>query len=153
MAGERDAPMQFECDRGLDADDGQAAVYDEAARPLGSAVAAGGTACRMCYGPTGTGKTYTLGGGEAEPQRGVVDRALEQLLGDNDGDGGSLKVRMCYIEVYMEVIHDLLALVDAAAARAPGERHVRRRRRGRELRDLDHARAEVRAAGGGGTPR
>ena len=109
VAGERDAPMQFECDRVLDGDDGQAAVYDEAARPLVSAVAAGGTACLMCYGQTGTGKTYTLGGGgEAEPQRGVVDRALEQLLGGGDGDGGGLKVRMCYIEVYMEVIHDLL---------------------------------------------
>ena len=56
------------------AEQDERAVEDEAARPLVSAVAAGGTACLMCYGQTGTGKTYTLGGGgEAEPQRGVVD--------------------------------------------------------------------------------
>ena len=148
VAGERDAPMQFECDRVLDADDGQAAVYDEAARPLVSAVAAGGTACLMCYGQTGTGKTYTLGGGgEAEPQRGVVDRALEQLLGDNDGDGGGLKVRMCYIEVYMEVIHDLLRAESTPQLREhPESGTYVDGVAWRELRDLDHARAEVRAA-------
>ena len=148
VAGERDAPMQFECDRVLDGDDGQAAVYDEAARPLVSAVAAGGTACLMCYGQTGTGKTYTLGGGgEAEPQRGVVDRALEQLLGGGDGDGGGLKVRMCYIEVYMEVIHDLLRAESTPQLREhPESGTYVDGVAWRELRDLDHARAEVRAA-------
>ena len=72
LAGERNAersaepsvPLQFDYDGILPADIAQQDVYEAVARPLVDAATAGHSACLMCYGQTGTGKTYTFGGGE-----------------------------------------------------------------------------------------
>ena len=55
-------PLQFEYDGVLAAEDGQERVYTEIAQPLVDAATVGRAACLMCYGQTGTGKTYTFGG-------------------------------------------------------------------------------------------
>ena len=80
-------PLQFEVDRVLTAAEDQAAVYCEVAHGVVDAVARGATGCIMCYGQTGTGKTYTLAGGGGAPSAlafgansGIVERALRQLL-------------------------------------------------------------------------
>ncbi|KAL1520451.1 hypothetical protein AB1Y20_022032 [Prymnesium parvum] len=104
-------PLQFEFDGVLCATDGQERVYAEVAQPLVEAAGGGRTACLMCYGQTGTGKTYTFGGGEvlrnpsASPH-GVVGRALRQLV--EEGESLGLRLGMCYVQVYMEAVHDLI---------------------------------------------
>ena len=63
-------PLQFEYDGVLAAEDGQERVYTEIAQPLVDAATVGRAACLMCYGQTGTGKTYTFGGAlAARPSR------------------------------------------------------------------------------------
>ena len=69
LAGERSAdgssaPLQFDFDAILAPDIQQQQVYEMVARPLVDAATAGYSACLMCYGQTGTGKTYTFGGGD-----------------------------------------------------------------------------------------
>lgn len=73
----------------------------------------------MCYGQTGAGKTHTLGN-VAPGQEGVVWRALTNLL-----DGGR-EVRLSYIQIYLDGIHDLLQPDSAVELREdPREgRHV-----------------------------
>ena len=65
LGGAAGTPLQFEYDGILESSDGQDRVYKEIARPLIDEVTIGRAACLMCYGQTGTGKTYTFGGGEA----------------------------------------------------------------------------------------
>lgn len=88
LAGERlngsvdpTTPLQFDFDGILPSDIAQTAVYEAVARPLVDAATSGHAACLMCYGQTGTGKTYTFGGGEllksaAKPSRAAA--AAEQ---------------------------------------------------------------------------
>ena len=70
LAGERAVgneaglPLQFEFDGVLPSDVMQHDVYETVARPLVEAATAGYSACLMCYGQTGTGKTFTFGGGD-----------------------------------------------------------------------------------------
>ena len=162
--------LQFDFDGILHADIAQQSVYEAVARPLVDAATTGmQSACLMCYGQTGTGKTYTFGGGEcirvtelkppsavervsprledsknprgraarqqqqqtdaelkaeakreqkreAEAQRkhlsdqkakaGVVGRSLKQVL-EWAGPRG-MRVSIAYVQVYMELLQDLL---------------------------------------------
>ena len=148
-------PSQFDFDGVLQADVTQQHVYETVARPLVEAATSGYSACLMCYGQTGTGKTYTFGGGDClkgvagssssssggsssrasdkaeapsgapaskkgkqkEPRRsehyeqaqgkqGVVGRALKQVL--EWATPRKQRVCMAYVQVYMELLQDLL---------------------------------------------
>ncbi|KAM7279873.1 hypothetical protein ACFE04_007007 [Oxalis oulophora] len=73
-----------------------------------------GTKCTiMMYGPTGSGKSYTMFGSGKES--GIVYRALKDILGDESGvDGGEnpdcvgMFVQVTILEIYNEEIYDLL---------------------------------------------
>lgn len=146
-SGEGTAPLQFDFDGILPSDIAQQSVYETVARPLVDAATSGHAACLMCYGQTGTGKTYTFGGGELlrtqtstkssprvpgggtpskeakrerqqreqQQQRGgggdharagVVGRALRQVLEWAAPRG--MRVCVAYLQVYMELLQDLL---------------------------------------------
>ncbi|BBH03230.1 armadillo repeat kinesin 3 [Prunus dulcis] len=62
----------------------------------------------MAYGQTGTGKTYTLGrlGEEDTAARGIMVRAMEDILADVSLESDSLSVS--YLQLYMETIQDLI---------------------------------------------
>lgn len=98
------SPLQFEFDGVLAMNDGQQLVYSQVAQPLVDATIAGRSACLMCYGQTGTGKTYTFGGGEvlrsasiSQSEHGVLGRALQNLMERMEPLGLSLS--MCYVQV------------------------------------------------------
>ena len=81
-------------------------------------VKAGGRCTIMMYGPTGSGKSYTMFG--AANEKGVAYHALSQLMtlrgSDTDGEDfgyGSIEVRATVWEIYNEEIYDLLASVSA----------------------------------------
>ena len=104
-------PVQFEVDRVLTPAEDQAAVYAEVAQPVVEAVSHGATGCIMCYGQTGAGKTYTLaggGGGDEDGGGGIVERTLRQLLPAGAAAAGAAPLRMAYVQVYMELLQDLV---------------------------------------------
>jgi kinesin family protein 5 len=62
----------------------------------------------MAYGQTGTGKTFTLGrlGEEDTAARGIMVRAMEDILADITPETDTVSVS--YLQLYMEMIQDLL---------------------------------------------
>jgi hypothetical protein len=115
---------------------GQQRVFEEC-KPLISSVLDGHNVCIFAYGQTGSGKTYTLGlhasvftshDPSAEPglhdgpepvgmavsdeqESGLVERALRfymQRAAKQEGFGVSLEISLCMLEIYNDVIRDLL---------------------------------------------
>ncbi|XP_062029241.1 kinesin-like protein KIN-UA [Rosa rugosa] len=86
----------------------QKRVYEVVAKPVVESVLEGYNGTVMAYGQTGTGKTYTLGrlGEEDTAARGIMVRAMEDILADVSLESDSLSVS--YLQLYMETIHDLL---------------------------------------------
>uniref|UniRef100_A0A7N0VA16 Kinesin motor domain-containing protein n=1 Tax=Kalanchoe fedtschenkoi TaxID=63787 RepID=A0A7N0VA16_KALFE len=65
----------------------------------------------MMYGPTGSGKSYTMFG--CANQLGIVYRSLKEILGNEDEEGGHCAasgnfVQVTVLEIYNEEIYDLL---------------------------------------------
>ncbi|PQQ19948.1 kinesin-like protein KIN-UA [Prunus yedoensis var. nudiflora] len=86
----------------------QKRVYEVVAKPVVESVLEGYNGTVMAYGQTGTGKTYTLGrlGEEDTAARGIMVRAMEDILADVSLESDSLSVS--YLQLYMETIQDLL---------------------------------------------
>ncbi|XP_051491198.1 kinesin-like protein KIF19 [Apus apus] len=86
----------------------QETVYCATTRGLIEGVISGYSATVFAYGPTGCGKTYTMLGTNSEP--GICARALGDLfqaIKDTSGDT-EYEVTMSYLEIYNEMIQDLL---------------------------------------------
>ena len=68
----------------------------------------------LAYGQTGTGKTYTMEGFKfncGDPQRGIIPRSMEEIFKFIENASNSqttFMVRASYLQIYMEVISDLL---------------------------------------------
>ncbi|XP_062227967.1 kinesin-like protein KIN-UB isoform X2 [Phragmites australis] len=86
----------------------QKRVYEVVAKPVVESVLEGYNGTVMAYGQTGTGKTFTLGrlGGEDTAARGIMVRAMEDILADITPETDSVSVS--YLQLYMEMIQDLL---------------------------------------------
>ncbi|MBA0858554.1 hypothetical protein Goshw_027952, partial [Gossypium schwendimanii] len=86
----------------------QKRVYEVVAKPVVESVLDGYNGTVMAYGQTGTGKTYTLGrlGEEDTADRGIIVRAMEDILADVSLESDSVSVS--YLQLYMESLQDLL---------------------------------------------
>ncbi|KAK6262995.1 hypothetical protein QUC31_008811 [Theobroma cacao] len=86
----------------------QKRVYEVVAKPVVESVLDGYNGTVMAYGQTGTGKTYTLGrlGEEDTADRGIMVRAMEDILADVSPESDSVSVS--YLQLYMESLQDLL---------------------------------------------
>lgn len=65
----------------------------------------------FAYGQTGCGKTHTMAGIQtSEETKGIIPRAFQHIFGciDEAGDGTKYLVRCSYLEIYNEMILDLL---------------------------------------------
>eukprot|EP00976_Prorocentrum_cordatum_P027162 551206-Prorocentrum_minimum.AAC.1 len=65
----------------------------------------------IAYGPTGTGKTYTMEGGREGDTRGIIPRAIDDIFDYIENDTSASRkylVRAAYLQIYNEVISDLL---------------------------------------------
>lgn len=61
----------------------------------------------FCYGQTGSGKTYTMYGTREDP--GIAQRAIKYLFQQAAGNPElSFKVTIGFLEIYNEVVNDLL---------------------------------------------
>ncbi|CAF0771846.1 unnamed protein product [Rotaria sordida] len=92
-----------------DARAGQQDVYASTAKILLGSVLEGYNATVFAYGATGAGKTYTMLGTENNP--GIMYRTLHDLFVEIKKFEGQreYQVSMSYLEIYNELIRDLLA--------------------------------------------
>lgn len=102
----REKQYIFDCAFGQNSN--QADVYKEVAKPLIENVISGYNATVFAYGATGAGKTFTMLGTDREP--GIMARALNDLFNamDRTKEEMKYKVSMSYLEIYNEMIRDLL---------------------------------------------
>ncbi|XP_033098919.1 chromosome-associated kinesin KIF4-like [Anneissia japonica] len=93
----------------------QEVVYTKAVKPLVDGIFKGYNATVLAYGQTGSGKTYSMGSGYSasqapnDPSRGVIPRVITSLFdGVRDHNDMKYMLRVSYLEIYNEDIHDLL---------------------------------------------
>ncbi|KAM6299077.1 kinesin-like protein KIF19 [Aegotheles albertisi] len=86
----------------------QEEVYVSTTKNLIGGVISGYNATIFAYGPTGAGKTYTMLGTDCEP--GIYIRTLDDLFKALEDTTKEMdyRVSMSYLEIYNEVIRDLL---------------------------------------------
>ncbi|KAL3161494.1 hypothetical protein ABBQ32_010369 [Trebouxia sp. C0010 RCD-2024] len=102
------AQSEFEFDKILAEDSLQADVYQAAVQPVVEDVLNGYNGTIMAYGQTGAGKTYTLSSIQPEAI-GMIPRAASEVFAHIAADAVSeYTVFMSYIQIYMEMIQDLL---------------------------------------------
>ncbi|XWS29612.1 hypothetical protein CRYUN_Cryun24cG0044100 [Craigia yunnanensis] len=98
----------FKLDRVYTPKDNQVDVFADAL-PLVTSVLDGYNVCIFAYGPTGTGKTFTMEG--TDQNRGVNYRTLEQLfqIAKERSEKFMYNISVSVLEVYNEQIRDLLS--------------------------------------------
>ncbi|XP_006869668.1 PREDICTED: kinesin-like protein KIF19 [Chrysochloris asiatica] len=86
----------------------QEMVYQATTKSLIEGVISGYNATVFAYGPTGCGKTYTMLGTDHEP--GIYARTLHDLFRaiEETSNDMEYEVSMSYMEIYNEMIRDLL---------------------------------------------
>lgn len=84
----------------------QSDVYKDAGRPVVAAILSGVNCAVMCYGNTGSGKTYTMTGIGNSAKSGLLPRILEALL--TDKPDCTVTAKMAYVQVYNGRVEDLL---------------------------------------------
>ncbi|XP_054449255.1 kinesin-like protein KIF19 [Pteronotus mesoamericanus] len=86
----------------------QEMVYQATTKSLIKGVISGYNATVFAYGPTGCGKTYTMLGTDHEP--GIYVRTLNDLFRaiEDTSNDMEYEVSMSYLEIYNEMIRDLL---------------------------------------------
>lgn len=86
-------------------------VYNQSAKAVVLSTLQGYNAAIIAYGQTGTGKTFTMEGELQGPGRGIIPRTVEDIFAyiENDPEPTSrYLVRASYLQIYNEVISDLL---------------------------------------------
>lgn len=104
----------FSFDHVYDQNASQPTVYESTARTSVMSALQGYNATIVAYGPTSTGKTYTMEGGLKalmEDSRGIIPRSMEEIFEHVRGarnEAATFQVRASYLQIYNEVISDLL---------------------------------------------
>lgn len=83
-------------------------VFQQAAQPIVESALLGYSGTIFAYGPTNSGKTYTMRGTEESGQRGVMERCIDQLLAASQDQNQKVELWVSYLQIYCEMITDLL---------------------------------------------
>jgi chromosomal replication initiation ATPase DnaA len=106
------ATQRFTFDHVFTEDSTQQEVYQQAAQPAVVSTLQGYNATIIAYGQTGTGKTYTMEGIHNDGlHQGIVPRAIKDIFSSISADKAphnQYLVRASYLQIYNEVISDLL---------------------------------------------
>mmetsp|Transcript_4547 Transcript_4547/g.10699 ORF Transcript_4547/g.10699 Transcript_4547/m.10699 type:complete len:1015 (+) Transcript_4547:84-3128(+) len=107
---EKNAEYKFSFDRAFAAHEGQEEVFADVSEFVQSALD-GYNVTLFSYGQTGSGKTHSMQGSGHEQMRGIIPRAIEQV-GQNkvrlEEQGWVFRMRVQFVEIYNEVVKDLL---------------------------------------------
>jgi centromeric protein E len=99
--------------------DNNAKVYDSSAKRLVRRVMEGYHGTVFAYGMTGTGKTFSMQGTATSP--GVIPLAITDIFSYiRETPSREFLLRVSYLEIYNEKIHDLLSTPPAGALGGPG---------------------------------
>lgn len=104
-------PALFSFDKVFGGSATQASVYGEVSELVQSALD-GYNVCLFSYGQTGAGKTHTMQGSQTPEGRGIIPRAVAQLLAavkKLQAQGWEYSLEASYVEIYNEAIRDLLS--------------------------------------------
>ncbi|KAM0253026.1 hypothetical protein ACHAQJ_007457 [Trichoderma viride] len=100
--------------------DNNARVYDHIAKRLVRRVMEGYHGTVFAYGQTGTGKTFSMQGTASSP--GVIPLAITDIFSYiRETPSREFLLRVSYLEIYNEKIHDLLSMASANGGAAPQE--------------------------------
>ncbi|EDO38070.1 predicted protein, partial [Nematostella vectensis] len=104
----RSREKQYVFDHAFGPTASQVEVFSKTTKPLIDGVVSGYNATVFAYGATGAGKTYTMLGTDSEI--GIMGLTLNNLFSqmDETNDDMAYKVTMSYLEIYNEMIRDLL---------------------------------------------
>jgi kinesin family member 6/9 len=76
----------------------------------------------FAYGQTGSGKTFTITGGpDSYADRGIIPRTLQEIFKSD-----CLKIELSYLEIYNEVVNDLLRVDSKVVVGEDGVRGCKR---------------------------
>jgi predicted nucleic acid-binding Zn-ribbon protein len=103
-------PYEFVFDRVFKPEVTQSGVFEQIADLVQSALD-GYKVCLFSYGQTGAGKTYTMQGGNAPGQEGIIPRSISKILETVETlreQGWDYKLEASFVEVYNEQLRDLL---------------------------------------------
>lgn len=95
----------YEIDNYFGPEDDTEYLYSSTARNLIQNLAEGFNCSVFCYGPTGTGKTYTMFGDEDTP--GIVSMVIKDILSIEKPGYDNKKLFVKVVEVYQNKVHDL----------------------------------------------
>eukprot|EP00076_Gallus_gallus_P031961 XP_024997499.1 kinesin-like protein KIF19 isoform X3 [Gallus gallus] len=109
LRASRSREKSYVFDAAFDSTSTQETVYRATTQGFITSVISGCDATVFAYGPTGCGKTYTMLGTDSEP--GICARALGDLFHaiKECSSDAEHEVSMSYLEIYNEVIRDLLS--------------------------------------------
>ncbi|KAL8622264.1 Kinesin-like protein kif3a [Nucella lapillus] len=110
-ADSAEPPKTFTFDIAFGPDCKQLDVYNQVARPVVNCVVEGYNGTIFAYGQTGTGKTYTMEGVRAIPEkRGIIPNSFAHIFGHiaKAEEDVRFLVRVSYLEIYNEEVRDLL---------------------------------------------
>ena len=100
--------QQFFFDYVFEKNTSQQAIYENTTKNLLTGIIDGFNATVFAYGATGSGKTYTMLGTSKE--KGIMPRSISDLFKIlNNYKSKEFKMNVSYIEIYNEIIRDLLA--------------------------------------------
>lgn len=105
-------PHRFTFDHVYSYETTQEVIYHTTARAAVLSTLDGYNNTILAYGQTGTGKTYTTEGWcESLEYRGILPRVVEEVfsfVANAQKSGGYFTVRISYLQIYNEIISDLL---------------------------------------------
>ena len=125
---------EFQFDHVYGPNSKQEGIFDDA-RPLLQTVMDGFNVSVMAYGPTGSGKTYSItgagvpgGGGASGKHRGLVHRMLEDIFKTIKERAVlvDLSLKLAMMEIYNEDVRDLLAPMSGTKSKGQPPGHAAR---------------------------
>lgn len=107
--GRKYRDQRYAFDRVFDKTSTQEEVFDHTAKPLLGGLFDGFNATVFAYGATGCGKTHTVSGTKEDP--GIIYRTMRELFAqvDESRESWDTQVTVSFLEIYNELIRDLLS--------------------------------------------
>ncbi|EEC45010.1 kinesin family-like protein [Phaeodactylum tricornutum CCAP 1055/1] len=132
-------PYEFKFDKVFPPSSGQDTVFQEVADFVQSALD-GYHVCLFSYGQTGSGKTHTMQGSGNGAMRGIIPRAVEQILQQAQvmqSQKWNFTVSASFLEIYNEDLKDLLVSMKGGKETStnPPKLSIKRSREGKSFVD------------------